>query len=129
MFLAQNLLYGHLSVDGNSFTGLLDSGASVGGIWISPSFNLLHKKDTILLSSEQTRTNLGIGIYDYAKYKIVQNPNVLLNNEKVALEGDVWLWGKDLDPLYKDGLIGLPFFKKIGRKVTFDFVNMRLTAE
>ena len=129
MFLAQNVLYGHLSVDGNSFTGLLDSGASVCGIWVSPSFNLLHKKDTILLSSEQTRTNLGIGIYDYAKYKIVQNPNVLLNNEKVALEGDVWLWGKDLDPLYKDGLIGLPFFKKIGRKVTFDFVNMRLTAE
>ena len=129
MFLAQDALFGHLSINGNSFVGLLDTGASVGGIWISPSFNRLHKKDTILLSSEQTRTNLGIGIYDYAKYKIVQNPNVLLNNEKVALEGDVWLWEKDLDPLYKDGLIGLPFFKKIGRKVIFDFVNMRLTAE
>ena len=37
MFLAQNVLYGHLSVDGNSFTGLLDSGASVCGIWVSPA--------------------------------------------------------------------------------------------
>ena len=80
-------------------------------------------------SVEKERVNFGIGRYDFGKYRVVQNSEVLFNDRKINLEGDVWAWTDELAPLYKDGLIGLPFLRKIGKKVTFDFVNMRLTAE
>lgn len=74
---------------------------------------------------------LGIVLHSLdSKYHTVSNAEVLLSNKRIYLgENDVIVFSGEQPAYWKDGLVGLPFFKSLGSKVKFDFVNMRLTAE
>ena len=64
------------------------------------------------------------------KYRQVTTPKVVFDSKKLKLEDDdVIVWLENHSEKWKNGLIGYPFVKRLGTKVIFDFVNMRITAE
>lgn len=64
------------------------------------------------------------------KYRQVTTPKVVFDSKKLKLEDDdVIVWLENHSEKWKNGLIGYPFVKRLGTKVRFDFVNMRITAE
>lgn len=131
MFQSQEFLYGRLSVNGSDYVGLLDSGAKPICLSLAFTYYQQHRDNILLSSQEKTREMLGIVLHSLdSKYQTVSNAEVLFSNKRIHLgENDVIVFSGEQPAYWKDGLVGLPFFKSLGSKVKFDFVNMRLTAE
>lgn len=134
IFVTDKNVYTHLRICGNDYVGFMDSGAQSTCLSLTPSFHNQHRKDIILSEDEKSQRAMGVGIYWLdEKYRLVLNPNVLSDNKVVNLEeGDVLaLSEEDTIPQIsmRDGIVGMHFLRKLGSKLKFDFVNMRMTAE
>lgn len=134
IFVTDKNIYTHLLMNGNDYVGFMDSGAQSSCLSISPSFYNLHNKNIILSEDEKNQRALGIGIYWLdEKYRLVLNPKILFDNKVVNLEeGDVLALSEEYNIPYismRDGVVGMHFLRKLGSKLKFDFVNMRMTAE
>lgn len=125
----QNSVYTHLSINSNDYVGFLDSGAH-SCLDINPSFYNQHKKDIILSNEEKIQWPLCPGIGVAKKFRLVLNSKVLCDNKEVKLEEGEFVAFSD-EPLFplKNGIVGMHFLRKLGSKLKFDFVNMRMTAE
>lgn len=137
MFIANNHLYAHLLVNASDFIGYVDMGYAISAISLSSQFYETHRKEILLSPEIKGKEQRAYGITllaPQATYQSVLNPMVLLNSKQIPLreEEDVLVWlGTSIlkNGQGKDGMIGLPFLKKLGKKVRFDFVNMRITVE
>lgn len=130
MFSAGNNLFIELSINGAAYTGLVNS--SLASVALFPSFYEQHKSKIALSPKEKSSETNPILTVSEEKYREIINPTLLFDGKelKPARPSDciVWTNKSDTPPTY-NGQIGLNFFKQLGDKVKFDFVNMRLTAE
>lgn len=130
-------LYVHLTVNSNDFIGLLDTGSLISTLTLSKKFyeknqNSIHLDNTIQGKEEQRL--YGIALHSpIVQYQFVQNPIIFLDSREIEMsKEDVTFWNvrpTTLEEEEKDGTIGLPFLKRLGKKNRIDFVNMQISGE
>lgn len=132
MFMMNSALYGCVFMDSLKYVGLIDTGARQITLSVSPSFYERNKDCLSPYRSDEIikKTMYGMSSVDEESYYPILLSKVLFADVDLRLKkGDILLDTKESPAEWKDGLIGLPFFKRLGSRVKFDFVNMKVTSD
>lgn len=134
MYFSNRKMYLGLTINNNDFVGFVDTGNCYSLINLNPDFYAKNSSSISLYPEEQERGIAGLTNVDRnAKYRFVRDANVIYDHEQIPLKEKsdciVWLDKPMPEGLWRDGLIGLQFFKRLGSTIKFDFVNMRIVAE
>ena len=134
MYLSDRRMYLGLSINNNEFVGFVDTGNCYSLININPDFYTKNSSSIFLHPEKQERGIAGLTSVDKsAKYKFVCDANIIYDHKQILLKESsdciVWLDKPMPEGLWKDGLIGLLFFKRLGSNIKLDFVNMRIESE
>lgn len=132
LFVWYNMLYAHLKLNGQDFTGQLDSGDLV-YLDIDSMFYDRHREyipiDTVTQKEpynfamiHQVKTNI--------PYQIPDKPIIVFENKQMQIPAESTpkiLSIRSIWPVETfDGVIGYEFFRRIGKKILLDLDNMRL---
>lgn len=130
IFISKDELFMGLSINGRNYTGFVDLGNGT-CIELSSNFYANNQNYIILSPLEQKRGVASLAtINKNARYKTVINPRIMYGGKTLSLkkENDC-IVDLDVSNLYgKDGQLGLLFFKRMAKKISLDFVNMRIDS-
>lgn len=136
MYIKDGSLYTHLLINEIDYTGVLDTGANT-FIELNQHF---YENNSVNLpldpnKGKEKSVTWGISVSTEAKTAYLLNPQVTFDSKIMELENSnvavVWLDNTNAlsIPIHKSGGMGNLFIKRLGKKVKFDFVNMRIVAE
>lgn len=132
MFILDKELYTNIHINSLSCNGIVDTGATNAFIELSNTF---YTKNQNRLSVDKTQEadtvrRGGMARISIVKYKPIICPNITFETKQIDIgNNDIIAWQDETWLGMKDALLGSLFLKSLGSKVTFDFVNMRLSAE
>lgn len=135
-YISQKRLFAALSINDVDFVGFVDTGDC--HTCISLFYDFYTKNSTGITLSEKMN-ELGVArimdINPNSRFKAVINPVIKYRNNKKNFlwknsdDCIVWFDKQNSEEEQRDGRIGLPFFKRIGDKISIDFVNMTIENE
>lgn len=134
MFLRGKSLYTQLFINSVGCIGVIDTGALRTGLELTKEYYITNKTNLPIDETQKGKSKdiRSVALIEPAlKYDILLNPQVVFGSKTIKLKiNDVIAWQNETTTIKsKDGLIGYQFLKRLGSKVTFDFVNMRLTGK
>lgn len=137
MYTVNGVLYTHLSINNIDYTGVVDTGSANTCIVLNQQFyennyNSLPIEEAI---KEKKETVGGIAVAVQSKTKFLLKPKVVFDSKVMKLKNDdvavAWFDNNNALslPILNSGGMGDLFVKRLGQKVKFDFVNMRIETE
>lgn len=133
MFIEGQKLYTQIFINSINYIGWIDTGALETCIELTKEY---YDTNQIKLPINETEKEKCMGRGGMArittiKYRPILNPEVIFNLKTVKLTNeDVIAWQRKTATIgSQNGLIGNLFFKRLGSKVKFDFVNMQIVAD
>ena len=124
-------LYMSVFINSVRYSGFLDTGAS-SFIDIDSDFYKKHKEIfTIDTVTQKTPLNFATatGVFQNIPYELVQDTKILFNDNIVPYKPKDVVILKSNDSIPTSGAIGAVFFRRVGSKVLFDFINMRIEVK
>lgn len=136
MYIKDGGLYTHLLINGIDYTGILDTGANT-FIELNQHFYESNSANLPIDPNKKKEKSVtwGISVSTEAKTAYLLNPQVTFDSKVMKHDNSnvAVVWFDDTNalsiPILKSGGIGNLFIKRLGKKVKFDFVNMRIVAE
>lgn len=135
LFIYNRTLYTHLEINKKEFTAFLNTGAEI-FIGIDTAFYEKHKKD-IQIDSIIALTPFSITtlhqVQNNIPYMIPYKPKIKFEDSTIPIPRKRFVTIYSLYSMlpfnYFDGIIGYFCLKRLGKKVLFDFDNMRLDVK